>query len=58
VSTIRSRPSTSITGVRNVIMLLRIVWMNGVSSTISRYASSISISGPPDSGECMPLAAQ
>ena len=29
--------------------------MNGVSSTISRKASSISISGPPVSGEWMPL---
>ena len=45
------------TGVISVITLLRMFWMNGVSSTMSRYASSISISGPPVSGECMPLIA-
>ena len=32
--------------------------MNGVSSTASRYGSSISISGPPVSVECMPLVIQ
>ena len=46
------------TGVMNVMTLLRICWMNGVSSTTSRYASSCSISGPPVSGECMPLVSQ
>jgi hypothetical protein len=36
VSTCFSRPSTSITGVMNVITLPRIVRMNGVSCTASR----------------------
>jgi hypothetical protein len=58
VSTIRSRPSTSITGVMKVITLLRICWTKGVSCTVRRYASSISISGPPRSVECMPLVIQ
>ncbi len=39
----------------SVITLFLIAWMNGVSCTINRYASSISISGPPFSVECMPL---
>jgi len=38
--------------------LLRMAWMNGVSSTARRYGSSISISGPPFSVECMPLVIQ
>ncbi len=37
----------------SVIMLARIARIISVSSTASRYASSISISGLPVSGECM-----
>ena len=36
----------------------RMLRMKGVSSTARRYASSISISGPPVSPECMPLVIQ
>jgi hypothetical protein len=46
------------TGVMNVITLFRICWMNGDSPTASRYGSSISISGPPVSVECIPLVTQ
>ncbi len=38
--------------------LLRISWMNGESSIASRYASSISISTLPVSGEWMLPVAQ
>jgi hypothetical protein len=54
----RSRPSTSVTGVMSVTMLSRICRMNGVSSTASRYANSMSISGEPVSGEWIDPDAQ
>jgi len=54
----RSRPSTSSTGVISVITLARIARTIGVSSTASRYASSISISGLPVSGECIAPVSQ
>ena len=40
------------------ITLLRMFWMNGVSSTARRYGSSMSISGPPVSPECIPAVTQ
>ena len=54
----RSRPSTSSAGVISTITFLRIAWMNGESSTARRYASSISISGEPVSGEWIEPEAQ
>ena len=44
-----------INGVIIVNTFLRMLCTSGVSSTTRRYASSISISGPPVSVECMPL---
>ena len=52
MSTCRSRPSVSTTGVIIVITLTRMALMYGLSSTTSRYASSISDVGAPVSGEC------
>ncbi len=47
----RSRPSTSTTGVINVTRLLRMFRMYGLSSTARRYANSMSAVGDPASGE-------
>jgi hypothetical protein len=52
-STMRSRPSVSTSGVMRVITESRMPRTRGVSSTASRYTSSISISGLPVSGEWM-----
>ena len=51
MSTMRSRPSTSTTGVISVIIPSRTSRMYGLSSTANRYANSISAVGAPVSGE-------
>ncbi len=54
----RKRPSTSMTGVISTTHCLRMRWYIGDSSAARRYASSISISGEPVSGEWMEPVSQ